>query len=279
MDIKEFCSNTYNGIFWESYAGIKRGAEETRRKKAQKLAIKKTLVLALREFPRVEPAKIWRAIKVAHVHKMSDIDDLELIEKVDKAVNSWKSSSGKAFEELLQQLANPELMKHGLELLMPKDVSELIKKEKLLNHDRDKKSLREWKKSQTFDLYLAMISDAGAVIFGCVQAKTSIRDRVTRDREPSIKAMSRNFVSIAFVLDPEELIRPKYLGMATGGTEEFETNGWHAFYAFCDDRALERDRIHLVDLRMKKFVEHAVKGAEKFKNERQWLDASWNPEG
>ena len=43
--------------------------------------------------------------------------------------------------------------------------------------------------------------------FGCVQCKTSIRDRVTRDREPSIHAMESYFWSVVFVLDGEYNLR------------------------------------------------------------------------
>jgi len=56
--------------------------------------------------------------------------------------------------------------------------------------------------------------------FGCVQSKTSIRDRVTRDREPSLQAMQSFFWSTAVVLDGDFLRLPKFVSMVNGGIPE-----------------------------------------------------------
>ena len=68
----------------------------------------------------------------------------------------------------------------------------------LENEEPDLNALRNYITGSAFDL--CAINDN--VIFGCIQAKTSVRDRVTRDSEPSLKhSMNHFFWSIIFVLD------------------------------------------------------------------------------
>jgi hypothetical protein len=253
------------------------GTDDDRRKRAQKFAIKQTVVTAMARFQTQDPGVIWRFVQFAHVHQMTGIDDLEVLDKVKRAEQGWKSASGFAFEEMVKEIGGPLLMEHGLEIIQPKELVALFEAGRISNRKPDIERIKHWKKTSIFDLYIAMREGDAREIFGCIQTKTSIRDRVTRDREPSINAMKDHFFSIGVVLEANMLSMPKYRGMVAGGTQEFAINGWHAFYAFSDDLLLENERIHLIGLGMEKFVEHACAAAKKFREERQWLDEKWNP--
>ncbi len=94
------------------------------------------------------------------------------------------------------------------------------------------------KTKETFDQYI--LEESGDIgkyrCIGVIQSKVSIRDRVTRDREPSISAMNNFFWSIVFVLDGGYIKtsdRQKFVDMVNGNSEEgdeYEKNGWHGMY-------------------------------------------------
>lgn len=277
--LSKFCKEKYQENFRSSYLTDESGSDDDKRKRAQKFAIKQTVIAAMAAFRDQDPGTIWRLVQFAHVHQMTGIDDLEILDKVKRAEQGWKSASGFAFEEMVQEIANPLLRIHGLEIIQPKALGALLKSEETANRPPDVSRLTQWWKASIFDLYLAIRDGDSHEIFGCIQTKTSIRDRVTRDREPSINAMREHFFSVGIVLESNMLAMPKYRGMVAGGTEEFAINGWHAFYAFSDDSSLENERIHLIDLNMEKFIQHSCVAAKKFKEERQWLNEGWNPHG
>jgi len=277
-NLKRFCQEEYQRNFKLVSSRTDLGSDDEKRKKAQKFAIKRTVISAMARFREQDPGTIWRLVQLAHVHQMTGIDDLEVLEKVKRAEQGWKSASGFAFEEMIQEMGNPLLESHGLKILQPKELGPLLESGNIANRAPDIKRIKHWKKTSMFDLYLTSQNGGSFEVFGCIQTKTSIRDRVTRDREPSINAMREHFFSVGVVLESNMLAMPKYRGMVAGGTEEFPVNGWHAFYAFSDDKGLRNERIHLIDLNMAKFVEHSCAAAKKFKEERQWLDERWNPE-
>ncbi len=131
-------------------------------------------------------------------------------------------------------------------------------------------------KTSIFDLYISFIKDEQRFVYGCIQSKTSVRDRVTRDREPSMNAMGAFFISIALVLDGEFLKLPKFNSMVNGKTPEFPNNGWHTVYVLSNED-ISDDRIKIINLGMDVFVADMVKGADDWLTQRQWINPDWRP--
>ncbi len=240
---------------------------------AQKEAIKQTTLKAMKEFPSVEVVEIWKTIYEIHVERKSGIDDAEVIANVISADQSWKKSSGHAFEEMVKFLSSIALKDTGIEVILQRDLNTLIKADELDNEPRDISWLKEQIKGNIFDLYVIVNHEDKKFCYGCVQAKTSIRDRVTRDREPSILAMKSFFWSIIFVLDGTFLKLPKFIGMVNGNTSEFVENGWHAMYVFSDKYS--NDRIFQTDLDFRNFKEQAIEAADFWLKQRQWFNQEW----
>ncbi len=247
--------------------------DEVAEKVAQKFAIRNTI---LRFFSLLEPrqkAQAWTALYAVHVGRKAGVEILpEQAQKVISADQSWKKSSGHAFEEVVKELGNRALAGTGMELVLQRDMGPLFRSGSIRNDERDQDWLREQIASSVFDLF---VMKEGKV-FGCVQAKTSVRDRVTRDREPSTSAMDHFFWSIVFVLDGDFLKLPKFQHMVNGGGTEFIHNGWHGLYAFSVPDGLNT-RIHLLDANLEPFKEQAGLAAKDWFNNRQWFDRDWLP--
>lgn len=287
MPIKQFCrdvyNTTYNGektrLYEDAVARSRTGnvAEDKLNKietEAQKEAIKQATVQAMRQFPTEESASIWRAVYEVHIHRKSGIDDADTIAKVVSADQSWKKSSGHAFEEMIKFLGTAALDGTGIEILLQRDLNTLIKAGEISNEPRDISWLKEQIKASVFDLYAVVTKDDGRKFcFGCIQSKTSIRDRVTRDREPSLQAMASYFWSTVVVLDGDFLRLPKFVSMVNGGTPEYPANGWHGMYVFSEQYS--QGRIYATDLDFKNFKEHAVQAAQYWLTQRQWFDTNW----
>ncbi len=281
-DFNQFCIDSYNSEYQKCYNQLMShypngNVPESKLKDfeplSQKAAMKYSLVAAIRQFPDLEPALLWHAIHIAHMHRKTGLTDLELIANVVSADQSWKKSSGHAFEEMLKEYANPVLAGTGIEIILQRDLNKLLKKNLLGNEVRDYSWLKEQVKANIFDLYAIVENNGKKYCFSCIQAKTSIRDRVTRDREPSINAMKAFFWSIVFVLDDDFMKLPKFNHMVNGGSSEFETNGWHGMYALTQQRYSDRIYSETIDFNV--FKEHAVKAAQAWLTQRQWLDNTW----
>lgn len=278
-DYKEFCLNEYKTLFasnFQALAAIKDAGK--RRTEAQRNAIKDASINAIKAFPNIEPTQIWKTIYVAHVYNVSGIVDSRIIDSIISADNSWKKSSGHAFEEMIKELGNLSLKSHDIEIILQKDLSILLKADEIGNEVRDISWLKEQAKSSVFDLYLIIKPQQGKrLVFGCIQSKTSIRDRVTRDREPSINAMGAFFMSIAIVLDGDFMKLPKFQHMVNGGSPDYELNGWHAMYVF-SNKPIDNGRIHSTDISMGNFVTDVVNGAQYWLTQRQWFNNNWTPQ-
>lgn len=207
--MKSFAQTTYDDVFTAEYDGMVKSRKSVKKDEAerfaQKEAIKATILRTMEKFPDIEPSAIWRGIYEIHVHRKSGISDASTIEKVIKADQSWKKSSGHAFEEMVKLLANAALTGTCMEILLQRDLNTIVKAGELANEPRDISWLKEQIKASVFDLYATYVEDGRRYCFGCIQSKTSIRDRVTRDREPSIDAMRSFFWSVAVVLDGDFL--------------------------------------------------------------------------
>jgi len=285
-EVKRLCSTTYAETFDFFYR--ESIEEQTRKSKgrpipeakldelekmAQKEAIKSATLSAMKAFPETETAEIWKLVYSIHVHRKSGIDDNDTIEKVISANQSWIKSSGHAFEEIIKFLGNIALTETGIEIILQRDLSTLIKENKLDNEPRDISWLKEQIRGNIFDLYVIVSKGGKNYCFGCIQSKTSIRDRVTRDREPSIQAMKSFFWSICLVLDGDFLKNGKFISMVNGGTTEHPENGWHGLYVFSEKYT--KDRIYPTDYDMKNLKEHAIKAADYWLTQRQWFDLNW----
>jgi hypothetical protein len=267
MSFFNYCIETYAKIFEES---INAGHDE---RFSQKRAIRDTMISAMRQYPGIEVSDIWRAVYSAHMDRKSGIADPKVIQQVVSAENSWKKSSGHAFEEMIKILGNISLEPHGIRILLQKDLKNLLDERAIANEVRDISWLREQIGSSVFDLYITVLNEGKEYVFGCIQSKTSIRDRVTRDREPSMQAMQAFFWSVAICLDGSFLKLPKFIGMVNGNTKEHKLNGWHGMYVFSDKYTI--DRIYPIDINLDLFVEHAKEASEEWLQRRQWFNHEW----
>lgn len=240
---------------------------------AQKEAIKQSTLQSMKNFPDIETSEIWRTVYEIHVHKKSGIDNSDVIAKVISADQSWKKSSGHAFEEMIKFLGSVALKENSIEILLQRDLNTLIKANELANEPRDISWLKEQIKGSVFDLYAVAEKDGKKYCYGCIQSKTSIRDRVTRDREPSIQAMQSFFWSTIIVLDGNFLNLPKFVSMVNGGTQEFPANGWHSMFVF--SKKYSNDRIFSTDLDFSNFKEQAIEAADFWFKTRQWFNSEW----
>ena len=278
---KEYSRSVYDKAFDQELAGLakrkKKFDEKEAERMAQKEAIKASILKTMRTFPDVEPALIWRGIYEVHVHRKSGLDDKSVIDRVVSADQSWKKSSGHAFEEMIKLLANDALAGTGIEILLQRDLNTVVKADELANEPRDISWLKEQIKGSVFDLFATYKNDEGRrFCYGCIQSKTSIRDRVTRDREPSLAAMHSFFWSTVIVLDGDFMKNPKFLSMVDGGTHEYPDNGWHGMYVFSDH--YKGQRIYPIHVDFAKFAEHAKIAAEYWRTQRQWFDEKWKAE-
>lgn len=243
---------------------------------AQKFAIKQVTLKYLKDETVTDKAEIWNMVYAAHVaRKAGVLIPRETVEKVISADQSWKKSGGHAFEEVVKEMTNEALTGTGISVLLQRDLHEIVVNGGLKNDSRDIEWLKDQMAGNVFDLFALK----NEMVFGCIQSKTSIRDRVTRDREPSTNAMERFFWSTAFVLDGEFLRLPKFKAMVNGGTVEFLKNGWHTMYVFSyPDPLVITDRIVALDPGLSIFKQHAESAAKEwFGRGRQWMTRDWKP--
>ena len=141
----KYCLNTYQSEYSRCFDALKaehkgnvsdKLAEEFDRE-AQKSAIRIAITKALRKYPDEPVAELWSAIYRAHLFRKSGISDLETINKVISADQSWKKSSGHAFEEMVKELASLALYGTGVEIILQRDLNTLIKANELANEPRD----------------------------------------------------------------------------------------------------------------------------------------------
>ena len=152
----------------------------------------------------------------------------------------------------------------------------MIKHGELHNPATDLAWIKKKIKKDDFDLFAIVEFGNKNFLFGCMQAKTSIRDRVSRDREPSIDAMDNHFWSIAVVLDGGYLAMPKFMEMVNGGGSDYAKNGWHGMYVMSD--AATGGRIYGSDYNLDLLTDHAAKAAQFWMSGRQWVNAGWSVE-
>lgn len=149
-DYELFCQQKYLDIYAKTFSSLRddyinrhNGSLPSDKKEAefetssQKEAMKQTFVEAILEYPHMNPSPIWRAVRVAHMYRKSRISDLSIIENVISADQSWKKSSGHAFEEVIKDYCNVALSGTNVEIVLQRDLTILISEHQLDNEEED----------------------------------------------------------------------------------------------------------------------------------------------
>ena len=255
-------------------------AKTSARREAQRIAVDAAFVACLiRFYPGIDEKTIWGAIGKVHKLNLANLGELGVAEEVQQEVydrcisahQSWIKASGHSFERYIAGLDNPELAQNGIRFILQSELTELIKQKGLKNTSEDIVGLQAWGKD--FDLYAIQTIYGNTRVFGCIQSKTSIRDRIGRDRAFSENAMDALFWSAAVTLDGDFLNMPEFIHMVNGGGS-YNTNSWHGMYAM-SGVANNNGRIYRTNERLDIFVNHALQAANQFISDRRALNRSW----
>lgn len=282
--LKSYCNNNYKRIYkkeYKKFIGKKtsQSAQKEAERYAQKEAIKHTFELTLKKYPKEEPYKIWDQIYLAHVLRKSRLTSATvsaaLIQNIVSSHQSWVKSSGHAFEAFIEEQVNPKLKAQGtnIKFILQKELTVMIKNDEIYNSDEDLDWLRQQCKGDVFDLFAIYSVNGDYYVFGCIQSKTSIRDRVARDREPSLKAMELGFWSIAVTLNGAFLSLPKFKNMVNGNGSGYTENGWNGMYVMSND--FIDDRIYSIRDDFSCLIDHAVEAAQEWISNRKALKPDW----
>ena len=111
QEVRDFCGNVYGEIYTttktkltdDALASSRRGSlsdsiQDSIERDSQKEAIKIATIEGIKHFSDIEAALVWKAVYETHIHRKSGINDADTIAKVVSADQSWKKSSGHAFE-------------------------------------------------------------------------------------------------------------------------------------------------------------------------------------
>lgn len=285
---KEFCRDLYHKTYALQYEieiqdKTTYAAIQSARLTAQRKAIDKALVEALLQYsPKISESDIWEAIGITHKLNVAQLEDFGVLEESQEGImkrclsahQSWIKSSGHSFERYISITSNAELERNEIRFILQSELTRMIKQNELANTPEDIKGLQSWGKD--FDLYAIQTIHGETHVFGCVQSKTSIRDRVGRDVGFSHNAMDGLFWSTAITLDGSFLNMPEFVHMVNGGAS-YRSNGWHGMYAMSGiDNSNER--IFKVDDSLSLFITHAIVAARQFISDRRKLNREWKPE-
>jgi hypothetical protein len=274
--LRDECVQSYIEFYKTEYQKAK-GPEATKERHAQRVAIQHSATALFAKYPTQFP-EIWRYISEAHVIRRARIDiTIEQIAAVISAENSWKKSSGHAFEEIVVELVNEQLaaQTEKVYFMLQRDVSKLLANGEICNTMRDMKWFEGQISSGNFDAYGIVEDGEKKKIFGCIQSKTSIRERVKGDRELSTGAMNNFFWSIAVALNGEFLSMPKFVQMVNGNGAIYDSVGWHGMYIFSNEDAL--GNIYNLSSSIQPLIDHTLKASQDWLSQRQEIDRDWKP--
>lgn len=285
MDYEDYCGKQYNRLYkkyYNHYEKAHRGKNLQKNAElyAQKKAIEKSFIAATSTYSDVDPALLWRAIEIAHMRRKTRygkrvIVDDSLIADINSAAQSWKKSSGHAFEELICDTVNPELEKSNIKIVLQKDLTKMLKQNQISNSTKVIEWLHSKTTRNTFDLFAVLIHEDDKYVFGCVQSKTSIRDRVGRDYPFSKEAMENRLWSAAITLDGDFLTLPKFKGMVNGGFSDYRENGWHGMYVLSGIETA--GRIFHMDRNFDVFIKHTIEASKSAVFAKDEFDHTWTP--
>lgn len=293
-EIWNYVRDVYRRVFAETYnagyyIGMPHASIDTLRRTAQRSAIDQTYVNALVHYhdqlqsSAIEERDIWDSIGRVHKINVASLGDfnitgeeeqLMVMQRCETARQSWVKAGGHSFERYISRISTTEMQANEIRFIMQSELTDLIKHHKLTNTSEDIRGLCEWGKD--FDLYAIQTIHNDTRVFGCIQSKTSIRDRVGRDAPFSKNAMDSLFWSVAVTLNGSFLNMEEFQNMVNGGGS-YRTNGWHGMYAMCGvDNPC--GRIFKIDDGMQLFANHAVQAAKQFISDRRLLNNSWMPQ-
>lgn len=282
MTYKEYIEDKYNEIFAREYTVALKKRESESAKKiaercAQHIAMLETFESAYEMYADTKnAADIWNSIYSAHLRRKAGTFDSsnlneEVIEGIISGAQSWKKCSGHVFEHFVVDYTKERLKKYNIRFLLQKELTALIHQGKIKNDPSD--GIEAMVKSEDFDVYAVVDVNGNLLVFGCIQVKTSIRDRVGRDISFSGPAMERHFWAPAVVLDGTYLAMPKFNMMVNGGgVTKYKENGWHGVYSMAN---IDTNGRIYADYNLELLIEHADQAALKFTSARQRLDHYW----
>ena len=282
--IQELYLETYRKVFTIEYQDkTSYSAKQAARLVAQRKAIDKVLVESLLKYsPQVPESEIWKQIGMVHKVNVAELAEFgidkknqsKVIERCLSAHQSWIKASGHSFERYISNIDNELLEKNEIRFILQSELTSMIKENLLTNTPEDIAGLKSWGKD--FDLYAIQSVHGDTHVFGCIQSKTSIRDRVGRDVNFSNNAMDGLFWSAAVTLDGAFLNMPEFIHMVNGGAS-YRLNGWHGMYAMSGIEE-SNGRIYKVNDKLELFIAHAVAAAKQFISDRRQLNVNWKPE-
>lgn len=284
-DYKLFCRDLYKRTWKQEFLvevqnKTTAASKQAARLAAQRKAIDKVLVESLLKYsPEVPESEIWNEIGMVHKVNVAELSDFgieedkqaEVISRCLSAHQSWIKSSGHSFERYISNTQNDDLQKNEIRFVLQSELTKMIKENALTNIPEDIEGLSSWGKD--FDLYAVQSVHGDTHVFGCIQSKTSIRDRVGRDVTFSHNAMEGLFWSVAVTLDGDFLNMPEFIHMVNGGGS-YGKNGWHGMYAMSGIKN-QNGRIYKVDDSLELFVEHSIEAAKQFIRDRRQLNEKW----
>lgn len=278
----DYCETVYmeewNSIISKKFPDENGKVKSADRREAQKEAIDKTFISALIKYPDVEEEVVWSIISTVHKLNVAHLEDLDLdrIQRImayDRCISahqSWNKASGHSFERYIAKISTAEMKTHEIRFALKSDALKMIKNGKMYNHPDDLKLIEEW--NDNFDLYAIQTIHEEAHIFGCIQVKTSIRDRVGRDDQFSKNAMNNHFWVAEAVLNGDFFKLPKYNAMVNGGSITYPENNWHGVYVMSgiesNGRIYRDDGFELM-------AKHAIAAARVFGVSRSTLTREW----
>lgn len=225
---------------------------------------------------------IWSFISAAHKYNLAHLQDFGLTkeqarEAYDRCISahqSWNKSSGHSFERLIAKIDSPELSDNEICFLLESEVVKGIKNGKFANTESDLQKIMAW--GENFDLFAVQTIHKKTHVFGCLQCKTSIRDRVGRDNSFAEQAMAANFWVAEIVLNGDFFHMPKYHAMINGGSTTYPTNTWHGVYVLAGMESA--GRIYRDDDSFHTLANHAIQAAQMFTVNRMQLTRNWKAE-
>lgn len=281
-DCRSYFKCTYNQIY-KKEIGTKtsQSAQTQSERNAQRKAMQLTLTYGIRKYhPGITVKEIWAAVRKSHIQRKMGasfgkrvlLDD-SLVDQIVAAHQSWDKASGHAFEEYIPEVLNTILNSRHINVVLQKELTALLNASPcaISNNATEIGWLKEQVNRDVFDLYAIQELNGDKYVFGCLQSKTSIRDRVTRDREPSQQAMEKRFWSVGVTLDGDFFKNEKFQDMVNGGTADYSQNGWHGMYVI--ESPYYGGRIFDFEV----FVAHAEKAARAWINNHEALINTWNP--
>ena len=278
VDYQIYIRDEYNNVYQEIL--LEKGSKAD----ARRTAIDRTFVNTLKEFyPNITEGDIWTSLAEAHKLHVAQLGDFglnpeqqrEILQRCLSAHQSWIKSSGHSFERFVSELKNEDLVRNEIKFILQKELTYMIRNSLLANTAEDVEGLQNWGKD--FDLYAIQSIHGETHVFGCIQIKTSIRDRVGRDVGFSRNAMEGLFWSAAVTLDGAFLNMQEFIHMVNGGGS-YPINGWHGMYALAGIEE-SRGRIYKVDDKLQLFADHAILAAKQFIKDRRELNHNWKAEG